>query len=145
MFSLRRIPQGLVLCVFAIWIHNYLHSYSWHVIRNQSLDPDGSTTTAMSDKLVDWLRDSLTPLYQIGVDSTEDNLSTRIDNIIEEGARIIHNHELIDKAKFIEGLRVASAAVSKADVEWKEIMSTSGQTSGGEKVNSNRLLRSCYS
>jgi len=77
----------------------------------------------MSDHLVNWFKDHFTPLYQSVSNSVEGELSSRVESLFEGDARIIHNHEQIDLAKFSEGLGASSSAVIEAQVEWKKVMS----------------------
>ncbi|KAF5355124.1 hypothetical protein D9756_005712 [Leucocoprinus leucothites] len=126
---LRRVSQDLLLCAFAIWLYRqFLVNPNYYISNKftQELTRKG----IMSDNLVDWFKERFTPLYQISAGATEDSLSTQLDSMFEKNAHIIHNHEPIDLAKFTEGLRASSAAVVKADVEWKEVMSSVGRTSG---------------
>lgn len=87
----------------------------------------------MSDTIADWLKDHLTVLYQTSGDSTE-NISNKLSTIFENDAHIVYNHEQIDLSKFGEGLQASLAAVSRAEVEWKEIFSLPGGTGTNTQV-----------
>lgn len=78
----------------------------------------------MSDHLVNWFKDSLTSLYQSALDSAQGKLSSTVESLFEGDAHIIYNHEQIDLAKLDEALGISSALAIRAEVEWKEVMSS---------------------
>jgi len=99
----------------------------------------------MSDHLVNWFKDHLTPLYQSVSNSEEGELSSRVESLFEGDARIIYNHEQIDLAKFSEGLGASSSAVIEAQVEWKKAMSlTAGRHSETQQVRNHFLQASHF-
>jgi len=89
----------------------------------------------MSDSLVDWFKDRVTPLYESVSASGEGALSSRVGSLFEGDARIICNHEEVDLATFSKGLVASSSAVSEAHVEWKKVASlTAAQHSDAQQV-----------
>jgi hypothetical protein len=115
--------QDLLFCTLAICLYHSLFS---DPIGDGFINPKPSILTTnqiMSDVLVEWAKDHLNALYQKGIDSEEDRLSYTLSSIFDPGVHILYNHGPIGLEKFKEHLQAASTAVTKATVEWKEVVS----------------------
>ncbi|KAF9445550.1 hypothetical protein P691DRAFT_675366 [Macrolepiota fuliginosa MF-IS2] len=84
----------------------------------------------MSDSLADWVKGQFTPLFQKNTESADSDVSSTLGSTFKPDARIIYNHQSIDLAKFGDDLNQSGFAVTRTDVEWKEIFATPNESDG---------------